>query len=208
MRLLTPLPALVLALIGAAVVAASAAGAACPDAATAHKGFKLSHESGRFLEVTRIDGDTVHYREQVGPDASSARDSTAFRGLVGLTSEGGGEKQEIIWAKNLASLFPLQAGAVHELDYVVRSSKGTERAARFRLEVGSALIGLAIGPCGYEVWPLKREIHFLDNGMKLLATDYWSPALAVHLRRETEAHIPGREPSKFSLTYDAIEARP
>ena len=193
---------------GAMVLAASPAAAACPDAASAAKGFKLTHASGRFLEVIRIDGDVVHSREQVGPSAAMVRDTTSLRGLVALTSEGAGEKQEIVWSRSPAAIFPLQAGTVHELDYVVKSSKGTVRQARYRLEVGKALVGLAIGPCGYEVWPLKRENVFVDTGMKLLATDYWSPALSVHLRRDTEVHMPGKEPSNFSLTYDAIETRP
>ena len=182
--------------------------AACPDATTAAKGVKLTHASGRFLEVTRHDGDVVHYREQVGPAAVTARDITSFRGVLGLSSEGPGERNEIVWAGGPAALFPLKAGSVHELDFLVKSSKGTERKAHLRLEIGSAMIGLAVGSCGYEVWPLKREVVFLDTGMKVVGTDYWSPVLSIYLRRDTVAHIPGKAPAPFNLTYDAIEARP
>lgn len=184
------------------------AAAACPDAATAPRGFKLSHASGRFIDVRRIEADVVYYREQVGPNPGSVREVTAYRGLMGLTSEGAGKRFEILWASPPQSVFPIKAGAVHELDFVVRSSKGKERQAHFRLEVGQAPVGLAIGGCGYEVWPLKREVVFRDDGLRILTTDYWSPALSIHLRRDSEAHFPGKAPSSFSMTYDTIETRP
>lgn len=184
------------------------AGAACPDAATAPRGFRLSHPSGRFIEVKRIEADVVHYHEQIGPNPSSGRDVASYRGVMGLSSEGAGERFDIAWASPPESVFPIKAGAVHELDFIVRSSKGTARKAHFRLEVASAPVGLAVGRCGYEVWALKREVVFADNGLRIVGTDYWSPALSMYLRRDSEALWPGKAPSSFSLTYDTIEARP
>lgn len=77
------------------------------------------------------------------------------------------------------------------------------------------MAGLAVGRCGYEVWPLKREVVFHDTGLKVSGTDYWSPVLRMYLRRDIRVHVPGKGstaggPSSdgISLTYDTIEARP
>lgn len=199
---------LALAVALALLPVSAAAQATCPDAATAAKGYTLSSKEGRQIEVHRVEGAKVHYRERFGTAAASVvLEQMSHEGLFLIMSKSPGGELKSEYDDDLSKLFPLKAKAAHDLSYmIIQPDKGVRRA-HMTVEVGAAPVPVTVGACTYETWSVKKSILFLENKLLLVMTDLWSPALKIHLRREViRPEAPGQPPVVTS--FDEIKANP
>jgi hypothetical protein len=197
----------VLLVAGSIVTAGGPVRAACPDERTAPLGYKLENHdpAGSNIEVLPFEGETVRFVSSRSTDGGvSTEEFTTWRGLLNLRVKAKVDF-EFSFDHDYRVLFPLKAGNSLTTRFTMRSGD-RERKAAFKVLIGEGTTTIALGDCSYEVWKVSRHGDF-DDGERYLIVDYYSPVLAMWLRRDVVLVRPGQAISLITFAYKGIIGR-